>query len=79
MQTSYKQSYSKRAGAIVFYDEQSVCRLSNASQSITGAEGLTQAMRTAKIDFRVVFDSDLVAKRLAGPDGFALIVARNGR
>lgn len=44
-------------------------------RSLTGAESLAQAMRTAKLDFRVAFDSG----RLAGPDGFALIVGRNGR
>ena len=48
-------------------------------RSITEAEWLAQAMRSAKVGFRVAFDSDRPAERLAGPDGFALIVGNNTR
>jgi hypothetical protein len=45
-------------------------------RSIAGAELLARAMRSADIDFQVAFDSDRLAERLAGPDGFALIIGR---
>ena len=44
------------------------------SRSNAGAELLAQAMRTADIDFQVALDSDRLTERLAGPDGFALII-----
>lgn len=44
------------------------------NRSNPGAELLAQAMNAAEISFKVAIDSDLLAERLAGPDGFALII-----